>query len=965
MTLSTAKRNAAAHEGAGGVAGRHTFAARPRHGSHGPPRGAVTARPAGPDATPAGSWSLTGRDAERQILMDAVTADAHSVVISGAAGLGRTRLAREALALAREAGRGTRWAAGTSAAAGVPLGALAHLIPPAETASDPFTLLQRAMSALIAGGGDRPLAVAIDDAHLLDQLSLTLVQQLVTSRSVTFVITMRPGGPVAGQLAKLWMDGAATRLELQPLGRQESDLLVAAALAGDVDTRTGERLWRLSCGYPLFLRELVEGGRAAGHLRQRDGLWRWDGEIRLTPRLVEIVLAQLDGADPAERAALEVIAAGEPLGLDRLVGLSTSEAVAALERRGLVAVDRTGRHAEARVAHPLYAEVVRDQMPEATASLIRRQLGRGPARRPSHGELLRISRLALESEDADLDVEVVTEAAGHAIAVLDHRLAERLARAGVDAGAGVAARLALLESLQWQGRHAEAERVGADAAGLVASIGTPDAEQTCAQLGMMRATNLFYGSGRATEAEAVLATAGEAVTDDGARAVLQATRALLAFRSGWPQRAVELGSGVLADPNSGPGARPLAAAAVACGLAVIGRTSEALAAADTGWVALEEVPAAPGTAFARLVLAHGELLALRSAGRIPELERRAEELHRRSMTAPEWAGDAVAALHVGSAALETGRLRGATRWLAEGLTGLTRHDPLGLLPVCAAQLAQAHALLGDGAAAEELLLGPGSVRGPATVVFEPQLLLAQAWQAAGEGGRPVAAARAQEAADVAADRGQWAVEAAMLHGAVQLGRAREVAPRLRRLAERLDGPLAALYAEHADARAAGSGHRLDAVATAFEDLGALLPAADAAAAAALAHQRAEARREASTSTVRATRLSRACNDPRTPALEQLTPPRLTSREEEVALLAADGLNNHDIAARLVLSVRTVETHLAHVFTKLGIRRRAQLGDAIASGTPAPGARPDRRGYAVPLPRASAVTRPAAPFRGRA
>ncbi|HEY7882991.1 MAG TPA: response regulator transcription factor, partial [Streptosporangiaceae bacterium] len=53
-------------------------------------------------------------------------------------------------------------------------------------------------------------------------------------------------------------------------------------------------------------------------------------------------------------------------------------------------------------------------------------------------------------------------------------------------------------------------------------------------------------------------------------------------------------------------------------------------------------------------------------------------------------------------------------------------------------------------------------------------------------------------------------------------------------------------------------------------------------------------------------------------------PTLTRRETEVAALAARGLTNRDIAARLFLSVRTVETHLDHVLTKLGFRTRTQL-----------------------------------------
>ena len=51
---------------------------------------------------------------------------------------------------------------------------------------------------------------------------------------------------------------------------------------------------------------------------------------------------------------------------------------------------------------------------------------------------------------------------------------------------------------------------------------------------------------------------------------------------------------------------------------------------------------------------------------------------------------------------------------------------------------------------------------------------------------------------------------------------------------------------------------------------------------------------------------------------------LTRRETEVAMLAARGLTNRDIAAGLCLSVRTVEVHIDHILTKLGFGTRTQL-----------------------------------------
>jgi DNA-binding CsgD family transcriptional regulator len=52
--------------------------------------------------------------------------------------------------------------------------------------------------------------------------------------------------------------------------------------------------------------------------------------------------------------------------------------------------------------------------------------------------------------------------------------------------------------------------------------------------------------------------------------------------------------------------------------------------------------------------------------------------------------------------------------------------------------------------------------------------------------------------------------------------------------------------------------------------------------------------------------------------------RLTAREREIAGLAAGGLSSRAIAERLTLSVRTVDSHLSRVFTKLGVRSRQEL-----------------------------------------
>jgi non-specific serine/threonine protein kinase len=63
-------------------------------------------------------------------------------------------------------------------------------------------------------------------------------------------------------------------------------------------------------------------------------------------------------------------------------------------------------------------------------------------------------------------------------------------------------------------------------------------------------------------------------------------------------------------------------------------------------------------------------------------------------------------------------------------------------------------------------------------------------------------------------------------------------------------------------------------------------------------------------------------------------PCLTSREQDVTVLVARGLSNNQIATELVISVRTVETHVRHIMDKLGVSTRAQIAAWSAARPPA-------------------------------
>jgi DNA-binding NarL/FixJ family response regulator len=75
---------------------------------------------------------------------------------------------------------------------------------------------------------------------------------------------------------------------------------------------------------------------------------------------------------------------------------------------------------------------------------------------------------------------------------------------------------------------------------------------------------------------------------------------------------------------------------------------------------------------------------------------------------------------------------------------------------------------------------------------------------------------------------------------------------------------------------------------------------------------------------------------RTPSGESLLPDELTPREAEVLKLIAQGLTNNEIAEHLVVSPTTVKSHINHLFTKAGIRDRAQaINYAYRTGIASP------------------------------
>jgi DNA-binding CsgD family transcriptional regulator len=855
--------------------------------------------------------------------LSAVLSDTHAggVVLAGAAGIGKTRLASEALARAKAAEWDVEWLAATRAAASIPFGVVSHLLPPADRLGDDrLDTLRRAAELLAERSRGRRLILGVDDAHLLDDASAALVHQLAFRGLAVVVATVRTGEPAPDAVIALWKDGLARRLDLSALSPGATAELLDRALGGPVDGVTKKEVLRVSEGNPLYLRELIVGGLESGALRQVDGVWRWTGRLAGATRLAELVEARLGAAGKRARAAVELVAWGEPLAVVVLERLIDRDAVEAAEEGGLLVLERSGRRVLARLAHPLYGEVVRATLPLSRARAVAERLaaafGAGVLRR--RDDLLRVGAWQLEAGVAT-NPALLLEAARQAAARFDRELTERLARAAVDAGGGPTAVRVLAETLEWQGRHAEAVAV---------MEGEPPAQGAeRARWASIRAGNLYWGLERTAEAEEILQQA--AVAEEGGEEAAAMLAWILLFDGRLPE-AVAVAGRVLEQPEAPAQALVWAATAAVPSLGSLGRLSEALALADRGLAVARTHPEDLPWGETQLSLVRCQVLL--GAGRLAEARAIAEAGYqaavadRSSARAGGWAG------FRGLAAKAEGRIATAEASLREAVALLDEQDPYRFMRWCLAELASVAALAGDQQAAAGWLDRADARAGEANRYFDPWVELDRAWVAAAAGELTRAVDLATRAAGMARASKQFTFEASALYDVARLGAPASVRQRLEELAGWLEGRLAAVLASSAVALAVEDGAALDRVGAAFQDLGALLLAAEAKAAAARAHRATGRDASANASQERAAALAAACQDARTPGLGPAIPVSvLTTREREVAMLAAAHLSSREIATRLHLSVRTVDNHLGRVYAKLGVSNRAQLATLLEVG----------------------------------
>lgn len=855
---------------------------------------------------------------ERWALLEDIRAAGRGAVLVGPGGVGKSTAARAAVGPDQPIAA----IAGVEGLATIPFGALqlaemaaagtAAGAAPMGPADDAVTHLQTWFDDLATAG----IRLVIDDPAHLDPESVELLaDQIRRGRPVT--ITHRPDQPLPGALRDAVELAGLTTIEVAPLDESMVALAVELAVGREPTAAAVRQLAALSGGNPMLLREIV---RDVTHR----GLWVAAGDGTAladdadpSPRLGALLEARVPEDDDARRC-LDLIAHAGSVTRALAERVAPPAAVDALIASGWIA----GRDALT-VAHPLMSQFLVERLDPVR---LRRRLTDALDRIGDPRALDATTRLQCLrwsfAVDRELDVDDLRWGRRAASRRFDTELAvliaDRLSR--TDPTVDTTIELALV--------LAQAERYDEVVAALREGQrrATTPAEITDIARFLLRFTGPAARLRRLGDPPAGLEVDVARWADDrlGTTAFTDLLGALDALAAGALADACDRADRVRAaglagfgDPDEVIMVSSLYLGAEQRALDAFGRLEAHLRDATYRHPKPVVIDAA---ASSLLMLAGRFEDAYDFDGAVADVARATDDHERaREMTG-----------HRGMTALFTGRV-------ADAIESFDRFRgypsaPGSLRTLYTAGLAQALALAGLLLEAERVLAEAERDAALVAPLMQPDFDNMVAMTLVLLGHADAGEARMRAALDHSIEHRVGRSELMALHGlarmdrvrAVDLARVADLPPHVTSGAPGFTTGVLTMV----EARAHGDADGLARAAATFAETGFGIGAAEAYASAVLAApdpQRPEARRWLDALDER---LAAAPGLVGATVMVERTVDPLTDRERQIAALAAGGLSNTEIAARLGRSVRTIENNLHRAFAKLAITARSELGPAL-------------------------------------
>lgn len=312
----------------------------------------------------------------RAVVRTIAEAGADCVVVTGAAGAGLSTFL-EAAARALSGRFAVRVIGVPQSQSGVRFALGSILAPnlPGHTKATPLTMLRACQESLRLGGRPGPPALlVVDDADRLDESSLWVLNQLQSESRIRLLVSHHTDCQLKAELTASPSGQRVTPVVLKDLGLEGLMRLLQLPPTPNPPPPLVSDLYALGGGNLLRTQWLIEDAAERGAIEARDGLL--SAALPAGPaavKLPELARRRWARRTDAERTAVDLLAVGEPVALDRLEQLVSPATLAALEREGTIRVRRSPQ-AFVFLAHAADAMVARGMLERTRALELRGRL---------------------------------------------------------------------------------------------------------------------------------------------------------------------------------------------------------------------------------------------------------------------------------------------------------------------------------------------------------------------------------------------------------------------------------------------------------------------------------------------------------------------------------------------------------------------------------------------------------------
>lgn len=334
-------------------------------------------------------------------------AEPAGVLISGAGGSGMTTLL-DAAASVLEGSFAVVAHTASPSFADVPFSIAMALVPdlPATPNPSPRFLLQASRRALrSAGPPGMPVLLALDNIDVLDDLSLWLLNRIVSEPDIKLLATHRSDRPLRMELMESVVARQLSLVNLAGLGQGRMRDFLASCLQGSPSENLVREVHAASGGNMLAARLLLDSAADDGNLTCLNGEWNLSrGAGHDASPVQELMANRLARYPRHQRRLIDVLAVGEPVAVGVAEALAGKAALAELSAAGTVRIQTPGTAAggaTATLSHVLESAAALQQLPQERRQGLRLAL-HGQMAAGTGGSLWNLFRRVALEQDSGL-----------------------------------------------------------------------------------------------------------------------------------------------------------------------------------------------------------------------------------------------------------------------------------------------------------------------------------------------------------------------------------------------------------------------------------------------------------------------------------------------------------------------------------------------------------------------------------